>query len=143
MNKETYTAYCDILRSELIPAMGCTEPIALALTAAIARKHLEGDVTDVHISTSGNIIKNAKEGAYKDQVIVIEKAAKSWSVDNADKIKDDGEVYNLEVNDLLNGGYISNDTIKDPRNSSKTLSGHVEIKYDSNYKQFIYKYVDN
>ena len=60
MNKETYTAYCDILRSELIPAMGCTEPIALALTAAIARKHLEGDVTDVHISTSGNIIKNAK-----------------------------------------------------------------------------------
>lgn len=60
MNKETYTAYCDILRSELIPAMGCTEPIALALTAAIARKHLEDDVTDVHISTSGNIIKNAK-----------------------------------------------------------------------------------
>ena len=60
MNKEIYTAYCDILRSELIPAMGCTEPIALALTAAIAKKHLEGDVTDVHISTSGNIIKNAK-----------------------------------------------------------------------------------
>ena len=116
---------------------------AFTLVELIAVVSILGLLALVVYPSIASVIKNAKEGAYKDQVIVIEKAAKSWSVDNADKIKDDGEVYNLGVNDLLNGGYISNDTIKDPRNSSKTLSGHVEIKYDSNYKQFIYKYVDN
>ena len=116
---------------------------AFTLVELIAVVSILGLLALVVYPSIASVIKNAKEGAYKDQVIVIENAAKSWSVDNADKIKDDGEVYNLEVNDLLNGGYISNDTIKDPRNSSKTLSGHVEIKYDSNYKQFIYKYVDN
>ena len=37
-NSEKYKLYLDILRSELVPAMGCTEPIALAYTGARARK---------------------------------------------------------------------------------------------------------
>ena len=35
---EKYNAYIQILKEELIPAMGCTEPIALAYAAAVAKK---------------------------------------------------------------------------------------------------------
>ena len=49
-----------ILREELLPAMGCTEPIAIAYAAAVARETLGKAPTRVEISVSGNIIKNAK-----------------------------------------------------------------------------------
>ncbi|KSV59372.1 serine dehydratase subunit alpha family protein [Acetivibrio ethanolgignens] len=55
-----YNAYIQILKEELLPAMGCTEPIALAYAAAIARKTL-GELPDrVVIGASGSIIKNVK-----------------------------------------------------------------------------------
>ena len=60
MEKSTYKAYLDILKAELVPAMGCTEPIAIALTAAYARKYL-GEMPKVtEVLVSGNIIKNVK-----------------------------------------------------------------------------------
>lgn len=40
MDKAVYDAYVSILHEELIPAMGCTEPIAVAYAAALARKTL-------------------------------------------------------------------------------------------------------
>lgn len=55
-----YEAFIKILEEELKPAMGCTEPIALAYAAAVARKVL-GEVPDkVVIGASGSIIKNVK-----------------------------------------------------------------------------------
>lgn len=55
-----YQAYIRILEEELVPAMGCTEPIALAYAAARAREVL-GVVPDrVEIRASGSIIKNVK-----------------------------------------------------------------------------------
>lgn len=55
-----YRAYVQILKEELLPAMGCTEPIALAYAAAIARKAL-GQIPDqVVVAASGSIIKNVK-----------------------------------------------------------------------------------
>ena len=53
---------------------------------------------------------------------LIEKAAKTWSIDNSNLLKTDGSVYYLPVKELLEEGYISNDEIKDPRNSSKNLT---------------------
>ena len=40
MNRELYNTYVHILEEELIPAMGCTEPIAIAYAASIARAAL-------------------------------------------------------------------------------------------------------
>lgn len=57
---ERYQAYVEILRKELIPAMGCTEPIAIAYAAAVARDVLKEDIRKVEIYASGNIIKNVK-----------------------------------------------------------------------------------
>ena len=59
-NAEYFKQYTDILREELIPAMGCTEPIAIAYAAAKARAVL-GEIPDqVTIDVSGNILKNVK-----------------------------------------------------------------------------------
>lgn len=59
-DSKTYQAYVEILREELIPAMGCTEPIAVAYAGALARKVL-GTLPDrVDLTVSGNIIKNVK-----------------------------------------------------------------------------------
>lgn len=49
-----------MLKEELIPAMGCTEPIAIAYAGAIAREHLGCLPERVEIEVSGNIIKNVK-----------------------------------------------------------------------------------
>ena len=59
-NSEKYCTYLQILRKELIPAMGCTEPIAVAYCAAIAGKTLGCLPERVEIEASGNIIKNVK-----------------------------------------------------------------------------------
>ena len=58
--KNLYDAYTAILKEELVPAMGCTEPIAIAYAAAVARETLGMLPDTVRISASGNIIKNVK-----------------------------------------------------------------------------------
>lgn len=58
--KNLYDAYTVILKEELVPAMGCTEPIAIAYAAAVARETLGMLPDTVRISASGNIIKNVK-----------------------------------------------------------------------------------
>ncbi|MPM35615.1 hypothetical protein SDC9_82208 [bioreactor metagenome] len=60
MNQKTYDAYVQILKEELIPAMGCTEPIAVAYAAAKGRELLGALPDQCEISVSGNIIKNVK-----------------------------------------------------------------------------------
>ena len=55
-----YSAYIKILEEELVPAMGCTEPIALAYCAAKAREVLGALPDRVAIGASGSIIKNVK-----------------------------------------------------------------------------------
>lgn len=57
---EKYQAYIKILKEELIPAMGCTEPIALAFAAAKAREVLGKLPERVLLQVSGSIIKNVK-----------------------------------------------------------------------------------
>ena len=55
-----YRTYVEILRRELVCAMGCTEPIALAYCAATARAALGCLPDRIDVEASGNIIKNVK-----------------------------------------------------------------------------------
>lgn len=55
-----YTAYIQILKEELIKAMGCTEPIAIAYAGAVAREVLGTTPDNVLVEASGSIIKNVK-----------------------------------------------------------------------------------
>ena len=83
-----YSQYLQILREELIPAMGCTEPIAMAYAAAKARAVLGKMPEKIDIVISGNIIKNVKSvivpntGGLKGITAAI---AAGVAVGNADK----------------------------------------------------------
>lgn len=62
MNKtdRRYQMYLDILQEELLPALGCTEPIAVAYAAANARSVLPGAPERLEVAVSNNIVKNVK-----------------------------------------------------------------------------------
>ena len=60
LNDQIIRSYTEILREELLPAMGCTEPIAIAYAAAILRDALAFEPQQIRIGLSGNIIKNVK-----------------------------------------------------------------------------------
>ncbi len=57
---EKYQEYLRILKEELIPAFGCTEPIAIAFAAACVRQVLGVCPDSLRVEASGNIIKNVK-----------------------------------------------------------------------------------
>lgn len=57
---EQYNQYIQILKEELVPAMGCTEPIAIAYIASYAREVLGCEPQRVVIEVSGNVLKNVK-----------------------------------------------------------------------------------
>lgn len=60
MDKAVYKKYVSILENELVPAMGCTEPIALAYAGAMGREILGKLPDKVVVKASGSIIKNTK-----------------------------------------------------------------------------------
>lgn len=60
MDKKVYQNFVNILKEELVPATGCTEPISVAYAAALARDTLGATPEKVEISVSGNILKNVK-----------------------------------------------------------------------------------
>ena len=60
MDLKTISGITEILKEELVPAMGCTEPIAIAYASSIARSLLSSLPTSVTVYASPNIIKNVK-----------------------------------------------------------------------------------
>lgn len=60
MERSLYNNYVQILKEELVVAMGCTEPIAIAYAGAKAREILGKKPEKAIVKCSGNIVKNAK-----------------------------------------------------------------------------------
>lgn len=60
INEQLYSKYVAILKEELVPAMGCTEPVAIAYAGALARDTLGEMPISAELLVSGNIIKNVK-----------------------------------------------------------------------------------
>lgn len=60
MNKNIYNTYTNILKVELISALGCTEPIAIAFAGAKVKEVLGNMPNSVVVKCSGNIVKNVK-----------------------------------------------------------------------------------
>jgi len=60
MDTKLCNAYLEILKEELVPALGCTEPIAIAYVAAKAREFISDFPVSAVLECSGNIIKNVK-----------------------------------------------------------------------------------
>lgn len=104
-----YRKLVKILQEELLPAMGCTEPIAISYCAAVAKEYLGAEPTEVFIEASGNIIKNVKSVVVPntDGLKGIEAAAAAGIIaGRADKqlevISQVSEAQKEEIRDFLN-----------------------------------------
>lgn len=60
MDKQLYSEFVSILKEELVPATGCTEPIAISYISALASSLIEEKIEAVDIYVSSNIMKNCK-----------------------------------------------------------------------------------
>ncbi|MEX1378132.1 MAG: L-serine ammonia-lyase, iron-sulfur-dependent, subunit alpha [Eubacteriales bacterium] len=60
ITESIYNQYIELLKNELVPALGCTEPIAIAYASAKARNVLGAFPEEIIVECSGNIIKNVK-----------------------------------------------------------------------------------
>lgn len=143
--------YNNYLRSKLVPAFGCTEPISLAFAASRARSILKKDPDKIIAKLSGNIIKNVKSvkvpgtlgrkgieisiatgsflGDYKKQLEVLSDIDKS-QLYRMDKLIEDGLVEVRLVHEKI-GLYI-NLTLKDDKNESQVIieGFHTNIVFE-------------
>ncbi len=58
--KNTIKELLDMVKNETIPAIGCTEPVAVGYASAVARKYLEGEIESISVNVSLSIFKNGK-----------------------------------------------------------------------------------
>lgn len=133
---KTYQAYQRMLIEELVPAMGCTEPIAIAYCAACAREAL-GELPDVvTIGVSGNILKNAKSVVVPNTggLIGVEASAAAGIVaGDASKelevISCVSEQQKLQINEFLS----SADFCVSPTYGTELLEVIVRVKKGTHY----------
>lgn len=140
---------CEILASEMSYATGCTEPAAIALCAAYAKKYLNEEVKELTVNASVNIIKNAMAagipgtnrtgidiaaaigaitGNYKADLLVMDNASKE-DLDKAIKLVDDKKV---KVNKVDSKEKLYIEVIaKGDNHSVKTIiaSAHTNLVY--------------
>ncbi len=58
MNTQLWNGFVDVVKQEVVPALGCTEPVSVALAAAIANTKLSGAVKRICVQVSPNLMKN-------------------------------------------------------------------------------------
>ena len=89
-----------------------------------------------------NTIFNSKEVAYKTQVETIENAARKYGIENDLLYPKEGEKKYIAVKDLVSVGQLSNKEIINPKTGNE-MSGYVEVKYNIDYQQYEYNYVED
>jgi len=101
-----------------------------------------------------SVIKNSKEKTYEQQKDTIIKAAKQLSYENTEVLPDEVEDASTEIEltclttgctyngKKIDGGYINDDDIIDPRNTNEKLNGVIVITYGSNQYNYSYKEKD-
>lgn len=112
MECENYDCMVAILEKELIPAMGCTEPAAVAYAANLAKVTLGAFPEEIIVRTSGNIVKNAKgvvipnsgglKGLEAASILGVLASDNSGKLDILDSISPEARVKTL---DLMKKGF--------------------------------------
>lgn len=134
MDIKTISAITEILKEELVPAMGCTEPIAIAYASSIARSLISSLPTSVTVYASPNIIKNVKS-------VVVPHTGGERGIEAAASIGIVAGIEELELEVLSKVGEEDIERSKEQRRDAKftilpSESGYifhirVELKNDS------------
>ncbi len=145
--------YKQILFAELLPALGCTEPISLALACAKGREIIEEEVERIDVYCSANIIKNVKavtipnSGGLKGIEAACALGLFGGNADKKLKVLQDVTKEHIKLaKEFINAGNIEVKHVKNEPNLyiraelfSKSSSSSVEIKYDHTRINKIYK----
>lgn len=57
-NSAVWQSFIDIMHKEIVAALGCTEPVAIAFAAAVGAGHLGSRPESIVVAVSGNLLKN-------------------------------------------------------------------------------------
>ena len=147
-NHVLYGQFLAILREELAPALGCTEPIAIAYAAAVARRHAPGTIRALRADCSGNIIKNVKSvivpnsdgmkgieaaavlgavGGDPDKLLEVLETVRPAHIDEARRLLD-ADICKVTLVEGVAGLYLSVTLTTDEHTVSVTLGGsHTNI----------------
>lgn len=125
-----------ILEKEILPALGCTEPIAVAYAAAAAYKEIEGDIQSIECEANGNIIKNVTSVIIPgtNNLYGMKAAVAAGIASNSPELKLEllstlDESKNAEIVSLLNKNII---TVK-PAKTDKSLYIKVKVTTEKGY----------
>lgn len=107
-----------------------------------------GIIVTITMPTIANVIRDSKEKTYKEQISLIEDAAKNYMIAHSANLPKAGGSYAVAVSTLKDEGLISNKDIKNPIYSSngtrdeekhQTFSGAVCVTYSNNKYKYTYK----
>lgn len=107
------------------------------LVELIAVVAILGLIAAIVYPSINSIIKSSKDDSFESQKKVVLKAAQEWGVDNVNLLPNSGK-KSLTLSALINGGYIANDELKDPRDG-KQLKGCVMVEYTSNQYKYSFE----
>lgn len=93
------------------------------------------------VSTFTKTIANSKEKTYQIQINNLKQAAKKWAMENPGFLSQE-ESLHLDLDALIEAGYLKNDDIVDPRNNNP-MNGCIIISYDEAYSQYTYEYEED
>ena len=130
---------CQILNHEMMLATGCTEPAAIALTAAIAREQLDGELEHIKVRASANIIKNAMSAGipgtnYTGINYAAALGAVCGAVDRQLRVVDDARPEDIErAAHLVENGYV------DVRRAFDPDKLYVEVELVTQFIEFQYR----
>lgn len=93
----------------------------------------------ITVPTVNKLINSSKSKARTAQILLIEKAARSWASENTNLLSE-ASTYYLEVQTLVDANYLDADSLVDPEDSTKELNQCVRIYYDNNYNSYQYTY---
>lgn len=112
----SYDYLLQIVKQDVFPALGCTEPVAVAYAAAVARKYLNGNLDNMFIRVSKNIYKNGR--------FVPIPNTNQWGLDLAGAL---GYLSGNPDNEFLVFKNVDEETIDAARKLIE--SGKVKLKY--------------
>ena len=143
MDSALYANYLNILKQELVPALGCTEPIAIAYAAAKARQILGEFPDTVEMLLSGNIIKNVKgvtvpnSGGLKGIDVAAVLGIVGGNADKALEVLSEvtPNVDNLYITaKVIKGGHYASVTIEHQHTNITHIEKNGEVILDNPYK---------
>ena len=107
-----------------------------------------GLIALIAVPTVNTMIQNSKKEAYEEQIVTIEKTAKTYMSKNSLELPKDDETVCVSIEKMQKGGFLSKEDIENPlykkgstvaEEKNATFSGGVNVSWNGN--KYIYEYV--